>query len=299
MATRTTDKETKLIIEQATQLAEKLKIKKILVVCESLSLWKSLLPYYANHHFVIALSSKRLADKITVETFLSDFNDITRRDRLDYILRSAIEAEKVKKGERVLCLYSLAGQKLIDTIRVVRIQEYYGPISPHDLKRIGKNIPVDLLFTVVNMAIEIGLEGREGLPVGTIFVVGDTDKVMELSKPMIYNPFKGYGPEETNIFDAKVQESIKELTLIDGAFIIREDGVVLSAGRFLHAGAGKSSPMRGLGARHAAALAISHHTGCVAVTVSESSGTVRIFSGGKSVRTIRAFRPTSHIHKTT
>ena len=98
MAARTTDKETTLIIEQAAHLAEKLKIKKILVVCESLSLWKALLPYYANHHFVIALSSKRLAGKITVETFLSDFNDITRRDRLDYILRSAIEAEKVKTG---------------------------------------------------------------------------------------------------------------------------------------------------------------------------------------------------------
>jgi len=297
MPGRTTDKETQLIIEQAVQLAEKLKIKKILVVCESLSLWKALLPYYANHQFIIALSNKKLAETITVETFLSDFNGITRRDRLDYILRAAVESEKLKKGERILCMYSLSGHKLLDTVRVARIQEYYGPISPHDLKRISKTIPVDLLFLVVNLAIEIGQEGREGLPVGTIFVVGDTEKVLELSKPMIFNPFKGYGPEETNVFDVKVQESLKELTLIDGAFIIREDGVVLSAGRFLHAGAGKSSPMRGLGARHAAALAISHHTNSVAITVSESTGTVRIFSGGKSVRTIRAFRPAIHIHK--
>ena len=297
MTTRTTDKETQLIIEHAVQLAEKLKIKKILVVCESLSLWKALLPHYANHQFIIALSKKKLAESITVETFQCNFNDITRRDRLEYILRSAVEAEKVKKGERVLCLFSLAGQKLLDTIRVVRVQEYYGPISPHDLKRIGKNIPVDLLFLVVNLAIEIGQEGREGQPVGTIFVVGDTEKVLDLSKPMIYNPFKGYGPDETNVFDVKVQESIKELTLIDGAFIIREDGVVLSAGRFLHAGAGKSSPMRGLGSRHAAAAAISHHTNCVAITVSESTGTVRIFSSGKSVRSIRSFRPQISIHK--
>ena len=297
MSNRSTDKETQAIIEQAALLAEKLKIKKILVVCESLSLWKALLPHYANHQFIIALSNKKLAESITVETFLADFNGITRRDRLDYILRSAIEAEKVRKGERILCLCSLSGQKPLDTIRVVRIQEYYGPISPHDLKRIGRNIPVELLFLVVNLAIEIGQEGREGLPVGTIFVVGDTEKVLELSKPMIFNPFKGYGPEETNIFDVKVQESVKELTLIDGAFIIREDGVVLSAGRFLHAGAGKSSPMRGLGARHAAASAISHHTNSVAITVSESTGTVRIFSGGKSVRTIRSFRPPTHIHK--
>jgi len=297
MSTRSTDKETQFFIEQATQLAEKLKIKKILVVCELFSLWKALLPHYANHQFIIALSNKKLAESITVETFLSDYNGITRRDRLDYILRTAVESEKLKKGERILCLYSLSGQKPIDTVRIVRIQEYYGPIPPHDLKRIGKTIPVDLLFLVVNLAIEIGQEGREGLPVGTIFVVGDTEKVLELSKPMIFNPFKGYGPEETNVFDVKVQESLKELTLIDGAFVIREDGVVLSAGRFLHAGAGKSSPMRGLGARHAAASAISSHTNCVAITVSESTGTVRVFSGGKSVRTIRAFRPQIHIHK--
>jgi diadenylate cyclase len=297
MSSLTTDKETQLIIEQAAVLAEKLKIKKILVVCESLSLWKALLPHYADFQFIIALSNKKLADNITVETFLADFNGITRRDRLGYILRAAIEAGKVKKGERILCLFSLSGQKPLDTIRVQRIEEYYGPISPHDLRRISRSIPVDLLFLVVNLAIEIGQEGREGLPVGTIFVVGDTEKVLELSKPMIFNPFKGYGPEETNIFDSKVQDSVKELTLIDGAFIIREDGVVLSAGRFLHAGAGKSSPMRGLGARHAAALAISHHTRGVAITVSESTGTVRIFSGGKSVRTIRAFRPPAHIHK--
>jgi DNA integrity scanning protein DisA with diadenylate cyclase activity len=297
MSNRSTDKETQAIIEQAALLAEKLKIKKILVVCESLSLWKALLPHYANHQFIIAISNKKLAESITVETFLADFNGITRRDRLNYILRSAVEAEKVRKGERILCLCSLSGQKPLDTMRVVRIQEYYGPISPHDLKRIGRNIPVDLLFLIANLAIEIGQEGREGLPVGTIFVVGDTEKVLELSKPMIFNPFKGYGPEETNIFDVKVQESVKELTLIDGAFIIREDGVVLSAGRFLHAGAGKSSPMRGLGARHAAASAISHHTKCVAITVSESTGTVRIFSSGKSVRTIRSFRPPTQIHK--
>ncbi len=75
MPVRNTDKETKLIIEHAVQLAEKLKIKKILVVCESLSLWKALLPHYANHQFIIALSNKRLSESITVENFLSDFNE--------------------------------------------------------------------------------------------------------------------------------------------------------------------------------------------------------------------------------
>ena len=297
MARRKQDKETQLLIDEATQIAEKLKIRKILVVCESLALWKAILPYYAKYQFIIALSGKKLAENITVETFLCDFSGVARNDRLNYILRSAVEAGKLKKGERVLCMYSLAGMKPLDTLRVVRIEEFYSPTSPHDLKRIGKNIPVDLLFLIVNLAMEIGQEGREGASVGTIFVVGDTEKVLELSKPMIFDPFLGYQEEERNIMDPKVQESIKELTLIDGAFVIREDGVVLSAGRFLHAGAGKTMPIKGLGARHAAAAAISLHTNAVAVTVSKSAGTVRIFSGGKSARSMRTYRPQIRILK--
>ena len=94
-----------------------------------------------------------------------------------------------------------------------------------------------------------------------------------------------------------MRESIKELCLIDGAFIIQDNGVVESAGRFLHAGAGKTTPIKGLGTRHAAASAISFHTSAVAITVSESTGTIRVFSGGKVVRSIRSYRPSIRIHK--
>lgn len=291
IAHRKLDRELEVLVEEATQISDKLKIKKILVICESLSLWKAISPFYANHQFIIAVASKRLAEQIAVETFLCDFNVVARNDRLNYVIRSAIEAGKVKREERIICLYSRAGAKLIDTIRVVRIEEMYGPVSPRDLKNIGRKIPVELLFTIVNLAVEIGREGREGTPVGTILVVGDTERVLELSKPMIFNPFRGYAEEERNIFDPKVQESIKELALLDGAFVIREDGVILAAGMYLHGAADRITPIKGLGARHAAASAISQSTNAVAVTVSESTGTVRIFSGGRAVKTIRSYRP--------
>ncbi len=297
MATKKYDKETQLLIDESLQIAEKLKIKKILVICESLAVWNALKPYYAKSQFIIAVAGKRLAETITVETFLCDFSGVARSDRLDYVLRAAFEAGKLIRGERVICVSSIGGIKLLDALRILKVEEHYSTISPSDLKRISKNIPVDVLFLVVNLAVEIGQEGRESLPVGTIFVVGDTEKVLELSKPLIFNPFRGYSEEERNIFDPKVQESLKELSLLDGAFIIRGNGIVESAGRFLHAGAGKSTPIKGLGARHAAASAISLHTNAVAVTVSESTGTVRIFSGGKTVRSVRSYRPHIRIHK--
>jgi DNA integrity scanning protein DisA with diadenylate cyclase activity len=285
------NRETLTLIEEATHITEKLKIKKILVVCESLAVWKAVLPVYAKNQFIIVIPSKRLAENITVETFICDFNGVARSDRLQYVLRSVIESGKVKQDERILCVYSLSGRRLLDTIRIVWIERFYGPITHHDLKRIGKTIPVELLLQLVNLAIEIAQEGREGAPVGTLFVVGDTEKVLELSKPMIFNPFRGYPEDERNIADQKVQESVKELSRIDGAFIVKDNGAVHAAGMYLFPDADKITPIKGLGARHAAASAISENTNAIAVAVSESTGTVRVFSGGKSVKTIRTYRP--------
>ena len=284
------DSETIVILEQALQIAERLKIRKILVVCESLSVWKALLPLYAKNRFIIVIPSRKLAENITVETFVCDFNGVARSDRLQFILRSVIETGRVKQDERLVCALSLSG-KLLDTLRLIWAERFHGPITQQDLRRIGKDIPIDMLLQIINLAVEIAQEGREGIPVGTIFVVGDTDKVLELSKPMIFNPFRGYPEDERNIADSRVQESVKELSRIDGAFIIKSTGVVHAAGMYLFPDADKITPMKGLGARHAAASAISENTGAVAVTVSESTGAVRIFSGGKVVKTIRAYRP--------
>jgi DNA integrity scanning protein DisA with diadenylate cyclase activity len=284
-------RETFALIEEASHIAEKLKIKKILVVCESLAVWKAVLPVYTKNQFIIVIPSKRLAENITVETFICDFNSVARSDRLQYILRSIIESGKVIQAERILCVYSLSGRRLLDTMRIVWIERFYGLITHHDLKRIGRHVPVDLLLHVANLAIEIAQEGREGSPVGTLFVVGDTEKVLALSKPMIFNPFRGYPEDERKITDPKVQESVKELSRIDGAFIVKENGVVHAAGMYLFPDADNITPIKGLGARHAAASAISENTNAIAITVSESTGTVRVFSCGKPIKTIRTYRP--------
>ncbi|MCX5894803.1 MAG: diadenylate cyclase [Proteobacteria bacterium] len=285
------ERESLVLINEAVSIAEKLKIKRILIVCEKPVLLRAIPPYSEKCQFLVAISNEKLAEGIYHETILCDFRGVGRSDRLDYILRTALERGNLKKGEKVMCLYSLSGTKLIDSLRVFKSEAHSSHISLHDLKRIGKDIPVDVLYALVNLAVEIGREGREGVSVGTIFVVGDTERVDELSKSMIFDPFLGYPEGERSIFDPRVQESIKQLTLIDGAFIIREDGVVMSAGRYLHAGAGKATLFKGLGARHAAAAAITAYTNAVAITVSESTGTVRTFSGGKTMMSIRTYRP--------
>ncbi|ALV62143.1 hypothetical protein ADU37_CDS04440 [Thermococcus sp. 2319x1] len=134
---------------------------------------------------------------------------------------------------------------------------------------------------VLELAIELSLEGREGKPIGTIFVIGDTQNVIKHSHQMVPNPFKGY---KINIFDKGSKEIIKEFAFLDGAFVISKSGRVLCAGRYLDIDFKKVSVNipSGLGSRHLAAAGISKVTKAIAITVSES-GIVRVFKDGKII----------------
>jgi DNA integrity scanning protein DisA with diadenylate cyclase activity len=128
--------------------------------------------------------------------------------------------------------------------------------------------------------MEIGAEGYEGSPVGTIIVIGDSTAVMEKSRQLILNPFQGISEAERNSLDPPIREAVKTFSALDGAFVIREDGVVLAAGRYLLTMAREVKLPMGLGARHSAAASITFESKCVAITVSQTTGTVRVFREG-------------------
>lgn len=137
---------------------------------------------------------------------------------------------------------------------------------------------------MIDIAAELGSEGREGKPVGALFVVGDADRVVSLSRQLIINPFKGYHEDERNILDPRLEETIKELSTIDGAFVIDGRGVIVTCGAYLKTSLqdeAEYSLPQGLGARHHAAAGISAVTQSLAITVSESTGTVTVFRNGR------------------
>ena len=101
-----------------------------------------------------------------------------------------------------------------------------------------------------------------------------------MSHEQIHDPFRGYPKKERMIRSPRVRESIKELSSIDGAFVISSDGLVQAAGRILDAPATGLTLSQGLGSRHWASAAISKATNAVAIAISESTGTVRIFLDG-------------------
>lgn len=72
---------------------------------------------------------------------------------------------------------------------------------------------------------------------------------------------------------------------MDGAFIVSDEGIVLSATRYLYAVADDIELPLGLGSRHMAAASITKSTEAIAVVVSESA-IVRVFDGGELISEI-------------
>ena len=94
---------------------------------------------------------------------------------------------------------------------------------------------------------------------------------------------KGYSRKERNLCEARVREGVKEIAQMDGAILVSADGTVEAACRYLDCSAADVTLSKGLGARHWAAAAVSRATNAVAVTVSQTNGTVRIFQNGEVV----------------
>lgn len=207
----------------------------------------------------------------------------TRQVQLTQALLESIADNLVHTGDRVIVLYSGYERDSIDTLSVINLSERLARLTARDLQRLETQVPLGTLRRVVDLAVEIGREGRESKRVGTIFVVGHHRKVLAMSHEGIHDPFRGYSKKERMIANARVRESIKELAQVDGAFVISSDGYVMGAGRMLDAPATDLTLSKGLGARHWAAAAISKATSAIAIAVSESTGTVRIFQDGAVV----------------
>jgi DNA integrity scanning protein DisA with diadenylate cyclase activity len=207
----------------------------------------------------------------------------SRRLQLSQALLEAIADELLQSGDKVVTLYPGFELHEVDTLSIISLGEHLARLTSRDLQRLETQVPLETLRTVVDLAIEIGREGREGKPVGTLFVVGQHRKVLKLSHEQVHDPFRGYNARERQIRDPRVRESVKEIAQLDGAFIISADGIVQSAGRHIDASAGGITLSKGLGARHWAGAAISKSTKAIAIAVSESTGTVRLFQDGKVV----------------
>jgi DNA integrity scanning protein DisA with diadenylate cyclase activity len=202
-------------------------------------------------------------------------------ERLTQAVLEAVADDILPPGESVVALYSGFDADAIDSISVIDLGEHLDRLTGRDLRQLETRVPLDTLKMVVDLAVEIGREGREGKSVGTLFVVGDSRRVLASSHAVGFDPVRGYNRKERSLSDPRVREGIKEIAQMDGAIIVSADATVVAACRYLDASAATITLSKGLGARHWAAAAISRATKAVAVTVSQSNGTVRIFQNGE------------------
>jgi diadenylate cyclase len=205
---------------------------------------------------------------------------LTRMSQVKIAVTKGIATGLFEKGDKLVCLTGIPKFGYVDSIFVIDVGKEFEILTSENISNIFEGVRPEVFDTALNIALELAAQGREGRPVGTILTLGDHEKVLELSRQMIFNPFMGYKEEERNILDRNLRDTIKEFSALDGAFVIKEDGVLVTAGRHLSAAIESKDFPKGLGSRHIAAAGITSVTDAIAIVISESTGTVRIYKKG-------------------
>jgi hypothetical protein len=206
--------------------------------------------------------------------------DLSRNGQVKLAVLMALSAGIVCGKDRLVCVSGLPRLRSLDSLLVLDLGREFGLLNAKQGASMVGSVRPEVFEGVLNLALELANQGREGKPVGTIFALGDHEKVLQLSRQLVINPFHGYPEAERHILDPNLRETIREFSAIDGAFVIRDDGVVMAAGRHLNAALEDGDIPRGLGSRHVAGAGITAVTEAVAIAISESDGAVRIFKQG-------------------
>jgi len=285
------------VLDAAFFLAKKVKAKAILILAIG-RINKELLEKAAkNIKLILIFHSKKLCQsykRAGYEVLYSSPFRLARFSRIRHAIITAMSKKMIKKDEKIVCLSGPVSRNILDSIMVLKVGKPFTELSVPKGQEMGTDAELEVIKSVLDIATEIGTFGHGGKPVGTIFVIGDTANVLKLSRQITFNPFKGYEEKQKNIMDPEVQESIKEFAQIDGAFLIKWDGVVNAAGRLLLMPKEEVQILKGFGARHNASAYITKKTKALAVVVSENNGNVALFKNGKILFTLEPIETYRH-----
>ena len=237
---------------------------------------------------IVAREDEELPDDILKYARKLDIPNVklTRVGTVKIAIAKGIVSGFFKKGDKIVCLSGVPKFGYADSIFVLDVGKEFEILTSDYINDIIESVRPEVFNSALNIACEIAAQGRESRKIGTIFVLGDEEKVLQLSRQMIINPFLGYTEDQRNLLNPELDETIKELSAIDGAFIVKENGAIITAGRHLNAALDSRDFPAGLGSRHIAAAGITNVTKAVAIVVSESSGNVSVFKNGKLFVTI-------------
>lgn len=102
-----------------------------------------------------------------------------------------------------------------------------------DLIKLTDSIRFKVLESTLAVACQIGrVARREGETLGAIFILGDSLKILKWSGQLVPNPFHGHENRLQRITIPDAHNTPVEFSKLDGAFVIRGDGFIQSAGAF-------------------------------------------------------------------
>ncbi len=277
------------MIDAAVQVAKKVKAKAVLIYVDSLDDVGAVAEKVKKVTRLILvardekdeLRAKEHANKILRVPDL----DLTRLAQIKMATLMAFSQRLLSPGEEFVFLVGIKGQPL-DTLVTMTVGKEFEIFQTVDQPKLTEHVKRVVFQQVLTIALELAQQGREGKPVGALLVVGDHKEVQKYCQQNIINPFRGYTEKERNILNDVIKETVKEFCTIDGAFVVKGNGVIVSAGTTLRPNiSGEELPLA-LGTRHSSAAAITASTRSIAITLSESTGTVRVWRKGQMITEI-------------
>lgn len=278
-----------LILKEAEKIARGAHCSAVLIFSDTFTDGVDIRHFFDEHKVVLV--SQKATDVVYSKAGASSHIQVRAfsNNRLAQ-LRSAIVVGLTrgifKYNDRLCCVGGLPNTNQFDSLIVVDVQNEFQAIFNEKTNILPGSVKAEVLERVLMIATELSVEGREGKPVGCLFVLGDAKELSRFMKPLVLNPFYGYKEEDRNILNPFMDETVKEFSSIDGAFVIRGDGVIESAGTMIHAPDYYHQLPGGLGTRHSAGMAISLASECISIVVSASTGQVSMFRKGQMVQLI-------------
>ena len=282
------NRESRLLVRHSFEMARELGISKILVYAESVQDQRYICKI-KKHEKIIFLSQntediheefRESYDIITLP-----YHDLSRSEQFQLGLLIATLSDKVEIDETVLCMAGLVGSLRLDNLLITNLQRDNKWFKQHTYESIPKELLLSKQFIkLLDIALRLAKEGREGKKIGTMFVLGNPNSYSEHYEQMILNPFLGHPEEFRNMHNEEFFETIREFAALDGAFVINNEGTFEGAGIYIRPPASNHHKRpRGLGARHTSAAAFTAKIDALVITLSESSSTVTVFSKGSAV----------------
>ena len=172
------------ILNDAISLNKEMDASGLLLLFDAPIDWKRLMKILGDTYFVAAATNREAlegAQEAGIKTVLLELeDDAPIYDRMSHAILEAVADDFFLPGSRLIALYSGFDGVGFDSLSVINLGEHLERLTGKELRKIETKVPLKTLKSVVDLALEVGREGREGKAVGTLFVVGDTKNVMAM-----------------------------------------------------------------------------------------------------------------------